>query len=1113
MLAGFGGRLVSEDFLESELAALAAPQAVNDLRERLERWRASCRSLGPASSIRTLFEAAAAPLAAAIGFAASSRLALAGDCASATLETAGGARLALLVTAWGVGLDPFWRRAVVDALDRGARWAFLFNGIQLRLVDAGRTYARRHVEFDLEISCRTEKTLAALWCLAHASAFEPGAAGDARLSVVVARSDRHAAAVSRSLRDGVLAASASLLGALVRRNKLHADPDGLAPAFEQSLTIVYRILFLLFAEARGLVPMWHPVYRESYSVDALRAAAEQPGAVGLWEALGAITRLAHAGCRAGDLRVTPFNGRLFAPHRTPLADRRGLDEEAARQALLALSTRPGPAGRQPIAYGELGVEQLGAVYETLLEYTPRIEPLPTAGAPPARARPGCPPVVLVRGSGARKTTGSFYTPPPIAEYLVRRALAPLVRDAAPDEILALRVVDPAAGSGAFLVAACRYLAEAYEQALVRAGVCRAGDLDHRDRAAARRLVAERCLYGVDLNPMAVQLARLSLWLATLAADRPLTFLDHHLRTGDSLAGAWLVQLRGSPRRRPAGAAGTGPLFPIFEAAGDALRAAVPIRFQLAMQADTIEAVRAKERALRALEARDSALTRWKRIADAWCAPWFRGSRDEAVPPSAFTALADAILAGSGPLPAHAADLLLARAEAIAQARRLFHWELEFPEVFFDERGVRRRDAGFDAVIGNPPWDMLRADQAPPGRHPHAGSRDAALVRFARESGAYTAQSGGHANRYQLFLERAITLMRPGGRLGMVLPGGLLTDHGSARLRRRLLGECDVEALVGFENRRGVFPIHRSVRFVLITASRGGPSRAIACRLGEHDPAALEAIGEEAADRSPAFPVRLAPALLERVSGESLQIPDIRSPLDLAILERAAALFPPLGSDRGWRARFGRELNATDHRPHLRAAGAGLPVVEGKHIHPFRVDVGAVRLRIEPGAAARLLGRERWGRDRLAYRDVAASTNRLTLVAALLPRGAVSTHTVFCLRTPLPAHDQHFLCGLFNSFVVNYLVRLRVTTHVTTSVVEQLPIPPRDHRPRARREIAAAARLLARRDDDRIFAGLQARVAALYQLREKEFARVLETFPLVAADTRRAALEAFRARAG
>ena len=151
-------------------------------------------------------------------------------------------------------------------------------------------------------------------------------------------------------------------------------------------------------------------------------------------------------------------------------------------------------------------------------------------------------------------------------------------------------------------------------------------------------------------------------------------------------------------------------------------------------------------------------------------------------------------------------------------------------------------------------------------------------------------------------------------------------------------------------------------------------------------------------------------------------------------------FPPLGDASGWSARFGRELNASDDRGAFRPPRHGLPVVEGKHVVPFQVALDSVRYTIAAADARRLLRSDRHERPRLAYRDVASATNRLTLIAAVLPAGCVSTHTVFCLRTPLPPRAQHFLCGLFNSLVVNYLVRLRVTTHVTTATVEQLPIP-------------------------------------------------------------------------
>ena len=1133
MVPGVDGRLLSGAIVERRLSSNDAFVA-DRVRRDLVVWRERCAALGPASSLRALLEQGAAPLTAALGFdppAAIETMAAAGPALAATL-TAGGRAVALLVAPWGGPLDPLWRLAVTEALRRAADWCLLFDGLRLRIVDAGRLYARRHVEFDLDLAIDHPRAFAALWSTARAASLTADAADAGSLHACVAASDRHASAVCRSLRDGVLAASGDVLQALVAgRPAARLPPAG--ESFEQALTIVYRMLFLLFAEARALVPLWHPVYRESYSLEALRDLAERSGhAPGLWDALRAIARLAHAGCQAGDLRVTPFNGRLFSPARTPLAERRDLDDEAARRAVLALSTRPAPdgAGRERIAYRELGVEQLGAVYETLLDYTPRIErarqPHPRARntsttrmsqTRSSQTRSSQTIVTLESGSGVRKATGTFYTPLPIADYLVRRTLGPLVRDATPDRILQLRVVDPAMGSGAFLVAACRYLAGAYEDALVRAGGCHASDIDEAERVTIRRTVAERCLYGVDLNPMAVQLARLSLWLATLAVDRPLSFLDHRLQTGDSLLGAWLANLRQPPDPgRRAGTRATRPTRPTLPLFGDdivaaALRDTLPVRFSLeSTPNDTLAQVRAKERAFAALGAREAVLSRWKRVADLWCGAWFTPP-EEALPSSAFGPLSDGLLTGRSALPAHTTRVLLDAADRTAEALRFFHWELEFPEVFFGADGRRLPRAGFDAVIGNPPWDMLRADAGAAATRASARQAGASLLRFTRDAGIYTAQSDGHANRYQLFLERAMALARPGGRLGLVLPSGLATDHGSAPLRGRLFTRCDVDALVGIDNHRGVFPIHRSMRFLLLTASAGSPTRRLACRMGLSDPAALESIGEESADTSPWFPVRVTPAWLERVSGPGLAIPALRDATDLAIVERAAALFPPLGSDAGWSARFGRELNASDDRAAFRPGRLGLPVIDGKHLEPFRVLLGSVQRSIGASDARRLLPADRHERPRLAYRDVASATNRLTFIAAVLPARSVSTHTVFCLRGALPLVAHHFLCGLFNSFVVNYLVRLRVTTHVTIATVEQLPIPTADAVPAAYAEIAALARLLSRRPEPSALARLNARVAELYQLSAAEFEHVLETFPLIPIEERDLALSIFCGR--
>jgi hypothetical protein len=250
-------------------------------------------------------------------------------------------------------------------------------------------------------------------------------------------------------------------------------------------------------------------------------------------------------------------------------------------------------------------------------------------------------------------------------------------------------------------------------------------------------------------------------------------------------------------------------------------------------------------------------------------------------------------------------------------------------------------------------------------------------------------------------------------------------------------------------------------------------------------------------------------LIERLSGPDLAIPNVRNATDLAIAERSAALFAPLGSADGWAVRFGRELNASDDRAAFGALGRGLPVVEGKHLEPFQIALGSVRHTISAADARRLLRSDRHEHPRLAYRDVASATNRLTLIAAVLPAHCVSTHTLFCLRTSLPAAAQHLLCGLFNSFMVNYLVRMRVTTHVTTTTVERLPIPTIASAPAACREIAGLARLLARRPDAGALARLNARVAHLYQLTPREFDHVLATFPLIPAVQREQTFKIFQ----
>jgi hypothetical protein len=247
-------------------------------------------------------------------------------------------------------------------------------------------------------------------------------------------------------------------------------------------------------------------------------------------------------------------------------------------------------------------------------------------------------------------------------------------------------------------------------------------------------------------------------------------------------------------------------------------------------------------------------------------------------------------------------------------------------------------------------------------------------------------------------------------------------------------------------------------------------------------------------------VALPRRLLERLSPEDIAVPDARTSADVALLEKMAATVLFLGSADGWGAEFGRELNASDDRRHFGRDLDGLPVLEGKHIEPFQIHMPADVRRLPAATAAELLDKSRtWGRPRIAYRDVASSTNRLTLVAAIIPAGYVTVHTLFCLKTPLALEEQEFLCGVLNSFVANYLVRLRVTTHVTARIMSRLPVPrPPAHSPLHATIVSLAARLRQSPapQQDEAYPQLQAAVARLYGLTADELLHILGTFPLI-----------------
>jgi hypothetical protein len=427
--------------------------------------------------------------------------------------------------------------------------------------------------------------------------------------------------------------------------------------------------------------------------------------------------------------------------------------------------------------------------------------------------------------------------------------------------------------------------------------------------------------------------------------------------------------------------------------------------------------------------------------------------------------------------------LIARWQAGAAAQHCLHWSLEFPEMFENGRH------GFDAVVANPPWEMLRGDLGSGADRIAAKHDIAPLLRFVRRSGLYR-EVGGHVNSYQLFLERMLQLVRPAGRIGCLLPGGMLVDHGAAALRRHVLERASIDRLSIFDNREALFPIHRSVRIVAMTGSSGGPTEAMLV-----DDGVLTKSGGRA-DVAAAAPRLVPRSLLRQGSGDLQAVPWLRTGEELQLLERLLS-FPRLGGPH-WQLRFGRELNATEDKALLRRGpppDGGLCVVDGKHLRAFSVCPSDTAIWISAADACRALPGQRWRHWRLAYRDVSSATNLRSLIAALLPPSCVTTHTLFCLRNRLALPTQLYLCGMLNSLAADWFVRRYLAGHVTTRLIASLPVPrvAATH-PLRRRVVRLAARLMRAPEDEPAQGDLHAAAAALYELDAPSRAIIASDFP-------------------
>jgi type I restriction-modification system DNA methylase subunit len=630
-------------------------------------------------------------------------------------------------------------------------------------------------------------------------------------------SREYAERLSTRVKDRIYEALSQFVNGFLAYPGNHIDPEeDLEEAYSASLILLYRILFVLYAEAHGLLPLENPSYRETYSIYRIKVdlAERIDRGVGLlgstnnyFSDLKNLFRVIDEG--AEELGVPPYNGGLFAGERSHFLSENELGDSYLARGLDLLARVPAAEGGYVfVDFNTLDVRHLGDIYEGLLEYQ-ACYATSSMAAVADRGRvlwhdaediePGAQVIdraergtsYLATGNGERRATGSYYTPQAIVEQMVRdsvgRAIAELEAAASGGDLvrqlLEIRVCDPSMGSGHFLVEVVDFVA----RAIVRAGGSTL-EADDNELIAARRAVVERCIYGVDLNPLAVELAKLSLWLVTVARDKPLSFLDSHLLCGNSLVGAdigEMATLRGRSREQ-------------MNLVEEALERVLPRLIDCAqgipeLDPDTIEGVRDKQQLFAKMNRLRDAFVR---TADLWTARQFGVELSEDQYLHAVSTLGDA-----KPETLIASDLMGAVEEA-ADRFHFHHWALAFPEVFLNPG----RPAGFDVVLTNPPYVSAIARAS-------SSDHEAAFLRKRFDS------ASGPFDLYVLFIELGLRLSRPGGWVDLITPNKVLAAPYAGALRSLVVQK---HSLVQIIDASGVRVFEDPSVYPVISLLRAGP---------------------------------------------------------------------------------------------------------------------------------------------------------------------------------------------------------------------------------------------------------------------------------------------------
>ena len=1036
-----------------------------------------------------------------------------------------------------------------------------------------------------------EDNAALLWLLCSAEALLPGGS----LDDLIAASGRFSGDLAAELRERIYLSVVPKIaqGLVAARQLKKPTAQDLHDTYEMALVVLFRLLFIAYAEDKDLLPYrWNGLYqRRSLKtkaqeiLDLVRKGLDFDAGDNLWEEVHQLFRAVDVGNR--EWGVPPYDGGLFTE-----------DPEVSRVgALLAPLRLPnttlGPAlrdlmlvttedGLGPVDFRSLGVREFGTIYEGLLEselavaesdlavdkegvYRPckkDEQPLVTKGE-----------VYLHNASGARKSTGSYFTKQFAVEHLLERALEPALADhvarldtlsaeEAGDRFFDFRVADISMGSGHFLVAAIDHIEKALSGYLARkklptvmaelaslraAAITALGSLadqvEIEDTQLLRRLIARRCVYGVDLNPTSVQLARLGIWIHTFVPGLPLSLLDHNLVHGNSLVGIGRLD-----EVRDAISEGDTPLFRV-DAESLLGRAAEPLA-RLARLADATppDLERARRAQKAALEAVASAST----LCDLVTATRISGEKLTVEMERLDTLQRD-----------------IEKSPRLRAARKAvdglapFHFPIAFPEVFLRQR------PGFDVIVGNPPWEKARVEEhefwsrhAPGLRGLPTTDRDNALLalrksrpdlvraweaerseseRFRDSLRHFPGMSTGHPDLFRAFLWRFLNLLASdGGYIGVVLPGDAFKVKGGRELRESMnerLASIELQLLTN--KREWVFDnVHEQKLIALLAARTITPKPPETAYV--LPPECNSSLHWEGRSSLGGWVVR--EAWLNEYSTSKV-IPTFPHSGDGAVaslLMRA----PPIRVHPDLRVRRVYADFETTKDKHLweKSPGPGKwPVYKGESFDLWEPDTGRYYAWTDGGAVLQAALSRRssprkgtpyfdkpaeWLADpsshpicspRIAFREVTNRLNARTLIAALIPAERVTTQTapwVLWIDETEKETREAFLLGILASRICDWWLRRFVDRHVDEEAFFSIRVPRFDPlSSRVRRVVALAGRLAARDQryaawatavgvdcgplDDHVkeemTAELDASVAHLYQLDEEHLDHIFQTF--------------------